>query len=57
MTILILFVYAGFWAQGDSVSLTSQEFSTAAKCEAAGRAAKQLASGTKKDIRYVCVEK
>jgi hypothetical protein len=54
--ILILCVYAGPWANGDSVSVTSVPgFGFEQECQRAGEAAKALTKGTKKETRYVCV--
>lgn len=56
MWVLILFAHVGPWGDTDSNALTvAQGFTTRAVCESAGNAAKHLADGTKKDIRYVCM--
>ena len=57
MFILILYIYAGAWAKGDSVTLNSiRGFSTMAECKAAGTASANLVEGSTKNLRFVCVE-
>ncbi|MDU9399276.1 hypothetical protein [Pseudomonas sp. zfem003] len=54
---LILFLYAGVWADGDSMTATNVPgFKTEEACEAAGRKAAQLVSSTKKESRFICVQ-
>lgn len=54
--VLILYVYAGALARGDSVAIHSLPgFKTQAECVAAGKAFEPLVSGTKV-ARYVCVQ-
>jgi len=54
---LVIYIYAGMLAQGDSVALTHiQGFRTEAQCDAAGAATKPLVKGSTKDIRYVCIK-
>lgn len=55
--VLVLYIYAGVWAKGDSVALhTITGFTSKQTCEAAGQAPSSLVSGSAKDYRYVCVE-
>jgi hypothetical protein len=57
MWVLILFAYAGTWADSDSVSLTSiPNFATEQVCITAGNKSKELVKGTKKDLRFVCLK-
>ncbi len=54
--ILILYIYAGTFAKGDSVALTNiPNFKTYANCEKAGKQALNMVSGFKSG-KYVCVE-
>jgi hypothetical protein len=54
--ILIINVFAGAFAEGDSLSLTNiPGFTSYEECMAAGKDAGGLATG-KKDINYVCVK-
>ena len=53
--ILILFAYAGTLATGDSVSLVTPIFASEVACASAGEAAKKLANGSTKVIKYACV--
>lgn len=56
MWTLILFIYAGPLARGDSVALTHVPgFKTEQVCQEAGRATKPLIRDTFKDVRFVCV--
>ncbi len=42
---------------GNSNALAMQEFTTKARCEAAGKAAKKLTNNSVKFIEYTCTEK
>ena len=55
--ILIIFAHVGPMGNGNSNALTTAEFSSKQTCEAAGQAAKRLASGTVKIIDYACMPK
>lgn len=57
MWILIVMMHVGPMGDGNSNALTTAEFTSEAKCKAAGKKAEGLASGTVKDIRFVCAEK
>lgn len=53
---LVLYIYAGVLAQGDSVALTHiQGFKGQQQCEAAGQMAKPLVKGSAKELRFVCI--
>lgn len=54
--VLILYIYAGAMAQGDSVALTHIPMSTEQACKAAGEASNGLVRATTKNVRYVCVK-
>jgi hypothetical protein len=53
--ILILFVHVGMMSDKDSNSLTTAVFASEIACNSAGEAAKKMASGTTKVIKYTCV--
>lgn len=55
--ILIIFAHVGTMGSGNSNALTVAEFTTAERCAAAGKAAKQMAAGTVKQIEWVCLPK
>lgn len=55
--ILILWVGIGPFSEKDSMTMVTQEFSTAAKCTVAGEAAKKVLDKGTKEVRFVCVEK
>ena len=54
--ILVIYIYAGAMAQGDSVTLTSVPMSTQELCESSGQELDPLVSGTTKVVRYVCLK-
>lgn len=54
--VLILYIYAGTFAKGDSVTLTNVPgFTTQQACEQAGQAAHALVAGSSKEARHICV--
>jgi hypothetical protein len=55
--VLILFAHVGPLGNGNSNALTVAEFTTEARCQAAGAAAKRLAGGSVKSIEWACVAK
>lgn len=55
--VLIIFAHVGALVPGNSNALTTAEFTSKARCEAAGNSAKKLASGSVKNIDFRCVEK
>ena len=52
--ILVIFAHTGMLSNNDSNSLTTATFATEQHCVAAGEAAKKMASGTTKVIKYSC---
>jgi hypothetical protein len=54
--VMILYIYAGAMASGDSVALTHVPMSTEQACKAAGEASNGLVRSTTKNVRYVCVK-
>jgi hypothetical protein len=56
--ILIMYIYAGVMANGDSVALQKIEgFTSKEQCVAAGDQAEGLVRGSSKVYRFVCVRK
>lgn len=53
---LVIYIYAGALAQGDSVSLVSVPQDTLAACQASGKAAERLVLGSTKELRFICVK-
>lgn len=54
--ILVIYIYAGMLARGDSVALaTVPGFTSAASCEAAGKETEKLGLGSAKVVRTVCL--
>jgi hypothetical protein len=53
---LVIYIYAGMLAQGDSVTLMHiPGFKTEQSCTAAGNASKPLVKGSAKDLRFICI--
>ena len=55
--ILILFAHVGPMGSENSNALSVAEFTTEARCQAAGKATAKLASGSVKKIEFVCMPK
>lgn len=54
---LVMYIYAGMLAKGDSVALTTIDgFATQAECQAAGNNSRQLVAGSAKELRFVCIQ-
>ena len=53
---LVIYIYAGAMAQGDSVTVTATPMATQEICEAAGNSLDSLVSGSTKVVRYICVK-
>lgn len=54
--VLILYIYAGGWAKGDSVALTTVPgFPSQTDCQTAGKSASALVAGSTKGVRFICV--
>lgn len=57
MFILIIYIYAGMMAKGDSVALAQVPgFTSEASCQAAGKATEKFVDGSAKNHRFVCVK-
>ena len=57
MWTLIIYIYAGVFARGDSVTLLSVNgFNSQQTCEVAAMKASGLPANSTKEFRYVCVE-
>jgi len=56
--ILVIYIYAGVFASGDSVAITNiPNFSTKQECVQAGKDAERLVTGSAKVYRFVCLRK
>lgn len=54
--VLVMYIYAGIMAKGDSVSMISiSGFTTEQTCKDAGKYGNPLVSNTTKDYRYICL--
>jgi hypothetical protein len=57
MYTLIIYIFAGMLANGDSVAITNVPgFQTQSACEAAGKQTQSFVKGSAKEHRYVCVK-
>ena len=54
--VLVLYIYAGVWAKGDSVAITTIPMATQEACEKAARDTEGLVRQTAKEIRHACVK-
>jgi len=54
--ILVLYIYAGPFAKGDSVTLATIPMQNQEVCEIAGKEAEVLTINTTKITRHVCVK-
>lgn len=55
--VLVMYIYAGAFAKGDSVTLyTIPGFSSEAACKAQGPAGERLVLGTSKEYAFVCMK-
>lgn len=52
---LVIYVYAGVWAKGDSVTMTTVPMASEEICNAAGERLPVLVEGTAKEVRFVCL--
>jgi len=53
---LVLYIYAGVWAKGDSFAITTVPMASLAACEKAGQSADSLVNGTRNHVRYICMK-
>lgn len=54
--VLIIYIYAGALARGDSVALTQVSMATQEACEKAAKDTEVLVKSSTKDIRHVCLK-
>lgn len=54
--VLVLYIYAGAMARGDSVALTNVPHATQQACQASGKQAELLVSGSMKSVRFICLK-
>lgn len=55
---LVIFIYAGMLAKGDSVALQALPgWTSKTACEQAGRDLEPLVKTTAKELRFVCVKR
>lgn len=54
---LVIYIYAGVLAKGDSVTLTHiPGFKTEQSCAFAGQATRPLVNTSAKELRFVCIK-
>lgn len=54
--VLIVYIYAGAWAKGDSVTLATVPMATEEACNKAGNQLDPLVYNSSKEVRYVCIK-
>ena len=54
--VLVIYIYAGAWSNGDSVALTTVPMESRESCEKAGQELDPLVSGSTKTVRYICLK-
>jgi hypothetical protein len=56
--VLVMYIYAGMMAKGDSVTLSQVDgFTSMQSCQEAGKAGERLVGGSTKEYRFVCLVK
>jgi hypothetical protein len=56
--ILVIYIYAGTFASGDSVALhTIPGWSSEQSCKEAGEKFSPLVKGTTKEVKFICLQK
>ena len=53
--VLVIYIYAGMLARGDSVALTTVPMSSEKICNEEAKKLDDLVSGSSKNVRYVCL--
>lgn len=53
---LVLYIYAGVMAQGDSVAMVSIPQQSLQACQESGKQAEKLVSGSTKTLRFLCLK-
>lgn len=53
--VLVMYIYAGMLARGDSVAIHSVPMASEGACEGAAAKAKKLVDGSTKEFRYACL--
>ena len=53
---LVLYIYAGVMAKGDSVAMASIPQQSLQSCQESGKQAEHLVSGSTKTLRFICVK-
>lgn len=53
--VLVIYIYAGVFAKGDSVALESVPMVSERACEAAAQKSKALVKDSAKEFRHVCL--
>lgn len=53
---LVIYIYAGMLARGDSVAMATVPQPSLQACQAAGKEAEMLVNGSAKELRFVCIK-
>jgi len=54
--VLVVYIYAGVWAKGDSVTMYAVPMASQEICESNGEKLDSLVRGTAKEVRFVCLK-
>lgn len=54
--VLLVYIYAGVWAKGDSVTMYAVPMASQELCEKNAEKLGSLVSGTAKEVRYICMQ-
>lgn len=54
--VLVMYIYAGMMAKGDSVAMLSVPMPSMEVCQREGRVGEKLVGGSAKDYRFVCLK-
>lgn len=54
--VLLVYIYAGAWAKGDSVTMYAVPMASQEICEKNGEKLNSLVRGSTKEVRYVCMQ-
>jgi hypothetical protein len=54
--VLVMYIYAGVLARGDSVAIHSVPMPSMEACQREGKRGEELVKGSAKDYRFVCLK-
>lgn len=54
--VLVMYIYAGMMAHGDSVAMLQVPMQSLAACQREGKKGQELVGGSAKDYRFICLK-